>query len=63
VLPRTDDISEPFPNPDPSLLGTAETLTAWLIPAALLRDGANETIVSVERGEPVDLAFLDLAMS
>jgi hypothetical protein len=62
ALTATPDLGEPFPNPDPPLLGTPETLTAWSVPSALLRDGANRVEVTLESGEAVNLAFLDLAM-
>ncbi|MDR3404581.1 MAG: hypothetical protein P4L99_18915 [Chthoniobacter sp.] len=61
VLTPTDDVAEPFPNPDRPLLGTAETLTAWTVPLALLRDGQNEVTIMLGGGDPVELAFLDLA--
>jgi hypothetical protein len=61
ALARSDDISEPFPNPDPPLLGTPETLAAWSVPAALLHDGPNEITVALTQGEPMEFAFLDLA--
>jgi hypothetical protein len=63
TLAPTGDISEPFPNPDPPLLGTPETLAAWMAPAALLRDGSNEITVALTAGsESIAVAFLDLAV-
>jgi hypothetical protein len=62
ALVPTDDLAEPFPNPDPPLLGTPETLAAWIAPAALLRDGSNHVETSLRAGEPADLAFIDLAV-
>jgi hypothetical protein len=62
-LTPTDDISEPFPNTDPPLLGTAETLAAWIVPASLRRDGPNEMIIALAAGEPIEVAFLDLAVA
>jgi hypothetical protein len=61
ALVATDDLSEPFPNPDPPLLGTPETLAAWSVPAELLRDGANRVEVALESGLDVQLAFIDIA--
>jgi len=62
ALVPTSDLSEPFPNPDPPLLGSPETLAAWTVPTALLRDGANEVVIALRAGESVDLVFLDLAV-
>jgi hypothetical protein len=63
ALTPTDDLSEPFPNPYPPLLGTPETLAAWSVPKALLRAGPNRIEVTLVGDESVDLAFLDLAVS
>jgi hypothetical protein len=62
ALVSSSDLTEPFANPDPPLLGTPETLAAWTVPPALLRDGANQLEVRLESGDAVDLAFLDLAV-
>ncbi|MEP6671250.1 MAG: hypothetical protein ABJF10_18960 [Chthoniobacter sp.] len=61
-LPPGGDIAEPFPNPDPPLLGAPETLAAWIAPKSLLRDGPNEVIVALESGGPIELVFLDLSV-
>ena len=63
ALAGTDDVSEPFPNPYPPMLGTAETLAAWTVPAALLREGANVLECALASGETVEIAFIDLAAS
>jgi hypothetical protein len=63
LLRPTDDVSEPYPNPSPSLLGTAETLRAWRVPAALLRDGANRLDVKLETDAAAEITFLDLAVT
>ncbi|HSI12027.1 MAG TPA: hypothetical protein VK961_08285 [Chthoniobacter sp.] len=63
IVAASDDISEPFPNPDPPLLGSAETLRAWVVPAALLRDGNNGISISLTSGEAIEIAFLDVATS
>ena len=60
-LAPADDISEPFPNPYPPMLGTPETLAAWTVPAKLLRSGPNRVAVSLAGGEALELGFLDLA--
>ncbi len=62
-LNATDDRSEPFPNPYPSLLGKPDELRAWEVPARLLRDGANRIELTTESGGPSTLVFLDLAVS
>jgi hypothetical protein len=62
-LAPTDDIREPYPNPDPPLLGTAETLSAWIVPRTILRNGTNEVTMELTTGEPHDVVFVDLALS
>jgi hypothetical protein len=62
-LAPTDDIREPFPNPDPPLLGTAETLSAWIVPRTIPRNGTNEVTVELTAGQPNDVVFIDLAFS
>jgi len=61
-LGESDDVSEPYPNPYPPLLGAAETLRAWRVPAELLRDGMNRVEVMLNSGAAMKLAFLDLAV-
>jgi hypothetical protein len=61
ALTPTDDVSEPFSNPYPPLLGTSETLAAWTVPASVLRTGPNRLAVTLVAGDPLELAFLDLA--
>ena len=61
MLVATDDVSEPFPNPDLPLLGAPETLAAWTVPVGILRDGPNEITITVGPGEVVEVAFLDVA--
>jgi hypothetical protein len=63
ALAATNDLSEPFPNPDPPLLGTPETLVAWTVPAKLLRDGANRLEVILESGPAVEIAFIDIVVN
>jgi len=61
ALTPTDDVSEPFPNPYPPMLGTPETLAAWTVPAALLRAGTNRVQVTSSAEAAVEIGFLDLA--
>lgn len=62
-LTPTDDVSEPYPNPYPPLLGVPENLRAWSVPADLLKDGPNEFTFSFESGRTASLTWLDLALS
>ncbi len=62
ALTTVADISEPFPNPYPPMLGAPEALLAWLVPARMLRDGGNRVEVTRPVGESVNLAFVDLAV-
>lgn len=59
-LVSTEDVSEPFENPYPSLLGRAENMRAWKVPVTLLRDGVNEIVFFHQSGKPVTLEYLDL---
>lgn len=59
-LASTDDITEPFPNPYPPMLGTPETLVAWTVPALLLRAGGNRVEILLAAGESAEVAFFDL---
>ena len=61
VLDPTPDVSEPYPNPDPPLLGKAEALRAWQVPAATLRDGKNEVRFQFKSGPAASVVFVDLA--
>ena len=62
LLEATSDVSEPYPNPYPDGLGTAETLRAWNVPAGLLTDGANAIEIEMTQGLPLVLSFVDLAV-
>lgn len=62
LLEATSDISEPYPNPYPDGLGSAETLRAWNVPADLLTDGANSVEIETTQGAPLVLSFVDLAV-
>lgn len=62
-LTPTDDVSEPYPNPYPSLLGQPEELRAWLVPVRVLNVGLNRLELTMETSPSLRLAFLDLALS
>ncbi len=61
-IAATPDVSEPFAVPYPSMLGKAEELRAWVIPAGLLRGGINSLEVTLTGGGPVAVVFVDLAV-
>lgn len=61
-LQPDENVSEPFANPYPSLLGLPETLRAWTVPASMLKDGPNEIEFLHKGGKPVTLEYLDLRM-
>lgn len=61
VIAATDDVSEPFAVPFPSMLGKAEELRAWLVPAKLLREGRNSLEVTQKSGGACSVLFVDLA--
>jgi len=61
-LKATDDLAESYPNPYPPLLGTKETLRAWIVPKKLLEDGYNNIEIILVEGKPADIIFLDLAV-
>ena len=62
-LEPTDDVSEPYPNPYPALLGTPETLRAWTAPATLLEDGVNHIEATLAAGKEAEILFADLAVA
>ncbi len=61
-LVSSADVSEPFPNPYPPMLGKPSQMRAWSVPVELLKDGRNQFEFILESGEPVELEYLDLAM-
>jgi len=61
-ISATEDVSEPFPVPYPSMVGKPEELRAWLVPANLLREGKNSLEVTLKSGEPMSVLFVDLAI-
>jgi len=62
-LAPTDDVSEPYPNPYPPMLGKPDEMRAWLVPAGLLRDGVNRVEFTLQSGPTVRLAYLDLSVN
>ncbi len=62
ALAPTDDVSEPFANPYPPMLGTTETLVAWKLPASLLREGMSHLEVHLESGDPNSIDYIDLGI-
>jgi hypothetical protein len=62
-LVLTEDVSEPFAVPYPSLLGKPEELRSWTVPARLLREGKNHLEVTAEQADKVSVLFIDLAAS
>lgn len=60
-ISATDNVSEPFAVPYPSMLAKPEVLRAWTIPAKLLREGKNSLEVTQKSGEAVLVVFVDLA--
>lgn len=62
-LSPTDDVSEPYPNPYPNLLGDGTTTRAFELPGELLQDCVNRLSVLMEEGEPVELNYVDIAIS
>lgn len=62
AISATNDVTEPFAVPYPSMIAKPEELRAWIIPAKLLRDGKNSLEVTQKTGEPVSVVFVDLAV-
>jgi hypothetical protein len=62
LLQATPDVSEPYANPYPGGLGSAETLRAWNLPADLLTDGANSIEIKLAQGSPLVLSCVDVAV-
>jgi len=62
-LSPTDDLAEPYPNPDPPLLATRETARGWSVPAELPVDGVNRLVITMRSGQPVEVMLLDLAIA
>lgn len=56
------DASQPYRLPYRHLLGEPEQWRAWTVPAELPREGANEVRITLRRGEPDRVTYLDLVM-
>jgi hypothetical protein len=63
ALTATDNTTEPYANPYPSMLGRPEEMRAWTVPAGVLRDGPNRLEISLQAGKPIRLMFLDLGLA
>ncbi len=63
TLEPTANVSEPYPNPYPPLLGAEATLRAWVLPADVLRNGLNRIEVTNETGPRRKVIFLDAAVA
>lgn len=61
-LTETDDISEPFGVQYPPLLGTEETVRAFLLPVDLIWRGKNEISVTLMQGGDVKLIAINIAI-
>ena len=61
-LRQNSDVSEPYPNPYPPMLGNPEELRAWTVPVNLIRDGVNKIEIGMVQGKPAEITFLDLAV-
>ena len=61
-LAATDDVSEPCSNPYPIAQGEPADYRAWTVPVSLLRDGDNRLELTMTKGKPVRLCFIDLAV-
>ena len=63
TLQASDDISEPYLNPYPHLLGNPEEWRAWSVPHRILKDGVNQLELALLSGEPDDIIYLELTVS
>ena len=62
VLTPSADVSEPYPSIYTQMHGKPDELRAWLVPPEILTSGKNKLVFTMEKGEPVTLICLDLAM-
>lgn len=62
ALEESEDVSQPYRNPYPHLLGDPEQWQAWVVPAHLLRRGKNEVRITLLSGEPDSIIYLDLVI-
>jgi len=63
ALEPSADVSEPYPTPYAVGLGKPEDFRAWTVPAALLKAGQNEIVITLAGGKAIQLTYLDLAVS
>ena len=63
TLQASDDISEPYLNPYPHLLGNPEEWRAWSVPHRILKDGLNQLELALLSGEPDDILYLEITVS
>ncbi|MDR0352330.1 MAG: hypothetical protein LBI02_02885 [Opitutaceae bacterium] len=61
-LAGSNDVSEPYANPYPPLLGSRETLRAWRIPREALKIGKNIFQIRQTQGGPALIYFIDAAI-
>ncbi len=61
-LEQTDDVSEPYPNPYDTGVGAPDNYKAFILPAALVKDGENKIAVTMKKGGAVRLFYLDIAL-
>ena len=61
-LNPSGDVSEPYPNPYPPMLGKPEELRAWTVPVGFLKDGINTIEITLVEGELSKIVFLDVAV-
>jgi hypothetical protein len=62
VLTPVADVSAPYLTNDLPMAGDARTHRAWTVPPEQVQDGVNEIEIVIERGEPMELIFIDLAL-
>ena len=60
LLTETSNVSEPYPNPYPSMLGDAQTLKGWLVPKEIIKNGINDIEVSMLEGKLTVISYLDI---
>ena len=64
ALEPTPDVTEPYANPYPTMLGEPEQLRAWAAPAEALKSGENQVEFTLRSGGAgARLVFIDLALS
>jgi hypothetical protein len=61
-LPPNADVTEPFPNPSPVMLGTPEEHRAFRVPTDALKDGPNRLELVMSGGNTASLVFIDVAL-